>query len=66
MLMIGQRNVGRSGISAPKRNEEMLLGSSMILLAFYYNCHLQGGDKNGGMKDPRLGKDPAVCSRDVL
>ncbi|KAL9341317.1 hypothetical protein Peur_067536 [Populus x canadensis] len=48
MLMIAQRNTGRSGISAPKWNEEM------------------GGDKNGGMKDPGLGKDSAVYSRDVL
>lgn len=68
MLMIAQRNMGRSGISAPKWNKEMLLGLSMILLAFFFfnNCHLQGGDKNGGMKDPRLGKDSAVYSRDVL
>lgn len=36
MLMIAQRNMGRSGISAPKWNEEMLLGLSMILLAFFY------------------------------
>jgi len=36
MLMIAQRNMGRSGISAPKWNEEMLLGLSMILLAFFF------------------------------
>jgi hypothetical protein len=36
MLMIAQRNMGRSGISAPKWNKEMLLGLSMILLAFFF------------------------------